>query len=93
MSDVREPAIVKHDDDLIPTLTDVVELESAPTLTPEQLTQVQAELTARVSRLAEELMHEAVRDVEALLFERVLDRLRAHLPELVDQVLKDRLMK
>ena len=84
---------MKHEDDRIPTLTDVVELEPAATVTPEQLAQVQAELTARVSRLAEELMHEAVRDVEALLFERVLDRLRARLPELVDQVLKDRLMK
>ncbi len=84
---------MKHDDDQIPTLTDVVEMESAATLTPEQLAQVQAELTARVARLTEELMHEAVRDVEALLFERVLDRLRARLPELVDQVLKDRLMK
>jgi hypothetical protein len=84
---------VKHDDDQIPTLTDVVELESTPGLSPEQLAQLQAELTARVSRLAEELMHAASREVEAVLFERVFDRLRARLPELVDQVLKDQLMK
>ena len=84
---------MKRDDDQIPTLTDVVELDQTGGLAPEQLARLQAELTARVSRLAEELMHQASREVEAVLFERVVDRLRARLPELVDQVLKEQLMK
>jgi hypothetical protein len=82
-------------DDDIPTLTDVVSFDTseAPPLTDEALAELQAELTARVFQLAEELMHDASKEIEALMFERVCDRLRAQLPDLVDQVLRDRLIK
>lgn len=75
-------------DDDIPTLTDVVELDS-PGLTAEELAAVQAEITARVLELADELLREASGEVEAILFERVSDRLRALLPELIDTVLRE----
>lgn len=75
-------------DDAIPTLTDVVELDS-PGLTAEELAALQAEITTRVLELADELLQETSREVEALLFERVSDRLRALLPELIDTVLRE----
>jgi hypothetical protein len=76
-------------DDAIPTLTDVVEFDS-PALTPEELAALQAEITTRVLELADELLREASGEVEAILFERVSDRLRALLPELIDSVLRER---
>jgi Zn-dependent M32 family carboxypeptidase len=39
--------------------------------------------------LADSLLHQAAKDIEATLFERVLDRLRAQLPELVDRILRE----
>jgi hypothetical protein len=33
-------------------------------------------------------LHQAAKDIEATLFERVFDQLRAQLPELVDRVLR-----
>jgi hypothetical protein len=35
------------------------------------------------------LLHQATKDIEAILFERVLDQLRAQLPELIDRVLSE----
>ena len=40
-------------------------------------------------QLADSLLHQAVKDIEATLFERVFDRLRAELPELVDRILRE----
>jgi hypothetical protein len=40
-------------------------------------------------KLAESLLRQAARDIEATLFERVFDRLRIELPELVDRVLHE----
>jgi hypothetical protein len=76
-------------DDTIPTLTDVVEL-GGPALSAEVRAQLQADISARVMRVAEELLHEASQEVEAMLLERVCDRLRARLPELIDAALRDR---
>ncbi|MCI0434252.1 MAG: hypothetical protein L0271_11540 [Gemmatimonadetes bacterium] len=77
------------DHDAIPTLTDVVELDR-PALTREERAALQADITARVLRLAQELLHEASEEIEAALFERVCDRLRARLPELIEAALRDR---
>jgi len=76
-------------EEAIPTLTDIVDLDSTA-LSPEESAAVRAEITARVLKLADELLHEASREIEAVLFERVCDRLRAQLPELVDAVLRER---
>lgn len=75
-------------EEAIPTLTDIVDLDSTA-LSPEERAAVRAEITARVLKLADELLHEASREIEAVLFERVCDRLRAQLPELVDAVLRE----
>jgi hypothetical protein len=76
-------------DDAIPTLTDVVDL-GARGLSAEEHAALQAELTERVMRAAEELLHEASQQIEATLFERVCDRLRARLPDLIDAALRAR---
>lgn len=55
----------------------------------EELTALQADIVGRTLNLADELLHSAMRDMEGVLFERVLDRLRASLPELVAAALRD----
>lgn len=76
-------------DDAIPTLTDVVEL-GATAMSPEERAALQADIAARVLRLAEELLQEAGQEIEAVLFERVCDRLRARLPDIIDAALRER---
>ena len=77
-------------DEEIPTLTDVVSLEPRG-IPPDVMAALHADLTAAVIKLAEELLHSASREMEAVLFERVCDRLRDRLPEIVDRALKERL--
>ncbi|HEY4645344.1 MAG TPA: hypothetical protein VIH25_03590 [Steroidobacteraceae bacterium] len=79
-------------DEAIPTLTDVVDLEPTA-LSPEERAAVQAEVTAQVLKLADQLLHEASREVETALFERVRDRLRARLPEIIDVALRERVSR
>jgi hypothetical protein len=76
-------------DDAIPTLTDVVDL-AGPGLSAEDRAALQAEITERVMHVAEELLHEATQQIEETLFERVCDRLRAQLPDLIDAALRER---
>jgi len=84
---------MRPDEEAIPTLTDVVAFDRRGVLSPRALADLQAELSARVQRLVEELVHSASREVEAVLMERICDQLRQHLPELLDQVIRDRLIK
>jgi uncharacterized protein (DUF2267 family) len=60
-------------------------------VTEEQLASVQAELTSLTRDLADRLLDGALRDMEAALFEKVADRLREELPELIDRVLREHL--
>ena len=41
--------------------------------------------------LTDELLHSAAREIEAVLLERVIDRLRAALPEIVAAALREQL--
>ncbi len=50
---------------------------------------VHAAVLTETLRLAESLLRQAARDIEATLFERVFDRLRSELPELVDRALRE----
>ena len=50
---------------------------------------VHASIVTATLNLADSLLHQATKDIEATLFERVLDQLRAQLPELVDRVLRE----
>jgi hypothetical protein len=60
-------------------------------LTEEDVAALQAMLVARTLNLTDELLHAAARDIEAVMFERVIDRLRAALPELVAAALREQL--
>lgn len=76
-----------HDPRDIPVLTDAVhEREPAPSFDAKA---VHAAILTETLELADSLLHQAVKDIEATLFERVFDRLRAQLPELVDRILRE----
>lgn len=57
----------------------------------EELAMLQADLVSRAINLTDELLHGAAREMEGVLFERVLDRLRAALPEIVAAALREHL--
>jgi Zn-dependent M32 family carboxypeptidase len=80
----REP----HDPRDIPILTESVK-ESAEASLPLDSKAVHAAILSETLELADSLLHQAAKDIEATLFERVFDRLRAQLPELVDRVLRE----
>jgi hypothetical protein len=50
---------------------------------------VHAAVVTETLNLADSLLHRATKDIEATLFERVFDELRAQLPALVDRVLRE----
>jgi hypothetical protein len=60
-------------------------------LSDEDIAALQAELVARTLNLTDELLHSAAREIEAIMIERVTDRLRATLPELVAAALREQL--
>jgi Zn-dependent M32 family carboxypeptidase len=72
----------------IPILTDVVD-ENARAFDFFDAKTVHAAVVTETLKLADSLLHQAARDIEATLFERVFDELRAQLPELVDRVLRE----
>ena len=77
-----------HDPRDIPILTDAVEQDSR-TYALYDAKSVHAAVVTEALKLADSLLHQATKDIEAILFERVLDQLRAQLPELVDRVLRE----
>lgn len=77
-----------HDPRDIPILTDTVK-DSLPVTLSLDAKAVHAAILTETLELADSLLHQAVKDIEATLFERVLDRLRAQLPELVDRILHE----
>ena len=60
-------------------------------LTEDDIAALQATLVSRMMDLTDELLHSASREIEAIMFERVIDRLRAALPELVAAALREQL--
>ena len=72
----------------LPILTDAVEdaVAAAPPLDAKAM---QSAIVAETLKLADSLLHQAAKDMEATLFENVFDRLRAQLPELIDRILLD----
>jgi hypothetical protein len=57
----------------------------------EELAALQELLVTRTLNLTDELLHAAAREIEAVMFERVIDRLRAAMPELVAAALREQL--
>ena len=60
-------------------------------LSDDDISALQAALVSRMMNLTDELLHAAAREIEAVMFERVIDRLRAALPELVAAALREHL--
>jgi Zn-dependent M32 family carboxypeptidase len=77
-----------HDPRDIPILTDAVR-DTASEAAGFDVKSVHAAILSETLELADSLLHQAVKDIEATLFERVYDRLRARLPELVDRILRE----
>lgn len=80
--------------DHIPVLTDIVEddlrgTEPQADRTSLFLGELEAHLTSAIHERADELVHNACREMEALLLEQVSDRLRALLPALVAGIIEE----
>jgi uncharacterized protein (DUF2267 family) len=77
----------------IPVLTDIVEPDGRSSTyiddTALFLGELEAHLTAVIHEQADELVHNACREMEALLLEQVSDRLKAELPGLIARVIAD----
>jgi Zn-dependent M32 family carboxypeptidase len=72
----------------IPILTDAID-EGGRVYGFFDTTAVHAAIVTETLKLADSLLHQAVKDIEATVFERVFDQLRESLPELVDRVLRE----
>jgi dihydroorotase len=79
--------------DAIPVLTDIVEDEPGVTPATDRtqlfLDQLEADLVVAIHEQADELVHNACREMEALLLEQVSDRLRSELPALVARIVEE----
>ena len=88
-----------------PVLRDKVEPDAAPAapvlhavavppprpLSDHELAALKAELVAVAWEVVVDLLHSAVREVEAALFEQVSSRLREELPDIVERALRNHL--
>lgn len=80
----------------VPVLTDVVATPAPGNhppaiITDEELAELQSRLATAGYALMERLLHDSVREMEANLFADVISKLRAELPDLIDQVLREQL--
>ena len=80
----------------IPVLTDAVLRPrpadgdgARPALTEAELAELQTRIAARSFQLVESLLHSVSKEMEAMLFDEVVSRLRNELPDLIDQVLHE----
>ena len=78
--------------DDIPVLTDVIDSDAADASPADEavavLGELEAHLTAAIHEHADELVHNACREMEALLLEQVSDRLKTELPTLIAQIVE-----
>jgi len=81
-------SIESHDPRDIPILTEAVEKDGVALALYDTKT-VHAAVVSETLSLADSLLHRVAKDIEAALFERVFDELKAKLPELVDRVLRE----
>jgi len=72
-------------------LEDSADRYASGLLSEEDVSALQAALVSRMMNVTDELLHSAAREIEAVMFERVIDRLRAALPELVAAALREHL--
>jgi hypothetical protein len=79
--------------DIIPVLNDIVE-DEPDTVAPIDRTtlfldELESRLTVAIHEHADELVHNACREMEALLLEQVSDRLRAQLPGMIGRIVDE----
>ena len=82
-----------------PVLTDIVEDSSSADVPADEdpsagetlIAELQTKLSVGAFTLTEQLLHSAISEMEATLFEQMLNRLRQELPELIDSVLREHL--
>ncbi len=58
-------------------------------LSADELVKLESKLCAQSLTLADQLLHEACHDIEDIIVERVMNKLRNELPDLVSRVLQD----
>jgi hypothetical protein len=84
---------VNQPPDTIPVLTDVVEddLDAGAPIDRTRLflDELEAHLAIAIHEHADELVHNACREMEALLLEQVSDRLRSELPTLISRIIEE----
>jgi hypothetical protein len=89
---VSEEDAVNELPDAIPVLDDLVEDDAAPPADEPRgrpLEDLEALLAISIHERADELVHNACRELEALLLEQVSDRLRAELPALISRIVAE----
>ena len=79
--------------DTIPVLTDIVEDEHGAAAPIDRtrlfLDELEAHLVIAIHEQADELVHNACREMEALLLEQVSDRLRSELPMIISRIVEE----
>lgn len=85
---------MNHVQDSIPVLTDIIEDDVHDAAAPIDraslfLHELEAHLTATIHEQADELVHNACREMEALLLEQVSDRMKAELPALIARIIDE----
>jgi hypothetical protein len=84
---------MSHSTDAIPVLTDIVEDSVDPAAPIDRtllfLGDLETRIAAAINDHADELVHNACREMEALLLEQVSDRLRTELPVLVARIVDE----
>ncbi len=58
-------------------------------LSADELVKLESKLCAQSLTLADQLLHEACHDIEDIIVERVMNKLRNELPDLVSRILQD----
>jgi len=82
---------IAAEDAAAPPVLRAVAVPAPGQLSDHELAALKAELVAVAWEVVVDLLHSAVREVEAALFEQVSSRLRDELPEIVERALRNHL--
>ena len=79
----------------IPVLTEVVEeaVLADERYSSDDIAGLEEEISRESIRMAEQLLHEVAREMEVVLFDRVLSRMKEELPALVEKILREHLQR
>lgn len=88
------PVLLKQADGDAPNAPPVLQsiaIDAPRQMSDHELAALKAELVAVAWEVVVDLLHSAVREVEAALFEQVSSRLREELPDIVERALRNHL--